>query len=91
VLPDPALVLFFVLLTIVNGAALIRGGADAARRWRGRTLHEPELFMWMGFSAFLVVMPFSYMPWEKYALPQFMLQGAALGMFLDGRKPDDGF
>lgn len=28
--------------------------------------------------SFLVVMPFSYLPWEKYALPLLVLCGVAL-------------
>ena len=32
-----------------------------------------DRFLWAGVGSFLVVMPFSYMPWEKYALPLLML------------------
>ncbi len=32
-------------------------------------------------------MPFRYMPWEKYALPLFMLQGAALAMVMGSGMP----
>jgi lipoprotein signal peptidase len=44
---------------------------------------ECRVFLWVGVAAFLVVMPFSYMPWEKYALPLLMLQGAALALVID--------
>jgi hypothetical protein len=35
-----------------------------------RAVRDP--FAWLALAAFLAVMPFSYMPWEKYALPQLL-------------------
>ena len=37
-----------------------------------------DVLPWVGGLMFLVVMPFSYMPWEKYALPLFMLASLPL-------------
>ncbi len=71
----------FPLLAAVNAAALGRLLIE-----RGRSLpvmDHAERFLWCGIVAFLIVMPFSYMPWEKYALPLFMLQAAAFARFLD--------
>jgi hypothetical protein len=44
------------------------------------------LFPWMGCLAFLVVMPFSYMPWEKYAVPLFMLGSLPLAWRLSSTR-----
>ncbi len=73
------------LLAFVNTTALAEAATEAAHRWRSGALPERELFVWVAIAAFLAVMPFSYMPWEKYALPLLMLQSLALGMLLDRR------
>lgn len=73
------------LLAFVNTAALAEAATEAAHRWRSGALPERELFVWVAIAAFLALMPFSYMPWEKYALPLLMLQSLALGMLLDRR------
>lgn len=75
-----ALVLF-PLLAAFNGGALAR--LISSRGIELRQMPDSERFIWMAIAAFLIVMPFSYMPWEKYALPLFMLQGAAFAIFLD--------
>jgi len=36
------------------------------------------LFCWLSVTAFLGLMPFSYMAWEKYAVPMFILIAIAL-------------
>ena len=53
--------------------SLIDTFAVARRSWRTKGMTLADVFPWTGCLAFLVVMPFSYMPWEKYALPLFML------------------
>lgn len=37
-----------------------------------------SIFPWSGILCFLLVMPFSYMPWEKYALPLLLFMVLAL-------------
>ncbi|MCC7181747.1 MAG: hypothetical protein IT177_25430 [Acidobacteria bacterium] len=87
-LPEPGVALVFVLLAVLNGLALAHGARETLARWRMGRFGEAEALLWAGAAAFLIVMPFSYMPWEKYALPLFMLQGAALAMVMDrgGRR-----
>ena len=42
------------------------------------------MFHWASSTvAFLVVMPVSYMPWDKYALPLFMAAGVILALTLE--------
>jgi hypothetical protein len=73
----------FATLAFANVLAL----ASAFSWWSqvrrdGRTI-DADLFVWLGTAAFLAVMPFSYMPWEKYALPLLMLQSVALAVAID--------
>jgi hypothetical protein len=82
-LPETGVIALFAVLGMLNGTAMARGAMAAATSWRSHGLRDSELLMWMGTVAFLLVMPFSYLPWEKYALPLFMTQGAALAMFMD--------
>jgi hypothetical protein len=43
-----------------------------------RRLDMATLFPWFGIAGFLLLMPFAYMPWEKYALPLFILSTLGL-------------
>jgi hypothetical protein len=73
---------------LVNGAfwglatlwmkSLIDTFGVASRSWRTNGMTMTGVFPWIGCLMFLVVMPFSYMPWEKYALPLFMLASLPL-------------
>lgn len=56
--------------------------------WNAPPRHTPwDWFPLAATMSFLVVMPFSYMPWEKYALPLFMAAGPLL---LTGRSSGAG-
>lgn len=86
-LPETGVTLVFVLLAVLKGLALANGVIETLARWRAGRLGEAEALPWDGDAAFLIVMPFSYMPWEQYALLLFMLQGAALAMVMDSGMP----
>lgn len=45
---------------------------------RQRGVTAADLLPWTGIVGFLAIMPFSYLPWEKYALPLLVLIVAAL-------------
>ena len=76
----------FPVLAFVNiwtmGVALESGvrSLGSARR------PDAEIFVWLAIAAFLAVMPFSYMPWEKYALPLLMLQSVTLAQLIGRRR-----
>jgi hypothetical protein len=53
--------------------SLMRAYAVARRELDAGRFTFSSAFPWFGCLMFLVVMPFSYMPWEKYALPLVML------------------
>lgn len=72
----------FAMLAFVNGAAILSVLSAFRADWRARRIAPTALFMLLGVVAFLLVMPFSFMPWEKYALPLCMMQGATLAMVL---------
>ncbi len=40
--------------------------------WRATTASIGGVFPWLALVSFLLVMPWSYMPWEKYALPELL-------------------
>jgi hypothetical protein len=58
--------------------SLIEALSVARTSWRTNRMTMADVFPWAGALMFLVVMPFSYMPWEKYALPLFMLASLPL-------------
>jgi hypothetical protein len=47
-------------------------------RWRSRAAPIGEVFPWLALASFLLVMPWSYMPWEKYALPELVCAAVIL-------------
>jgi len=51
----------------------ISAAPRAWQQWRAARNQPAAGFPWMAAAAFLLVMPFSYLPWEKYALPLLML------------------
>jgi hypothetical protein len=44
------------------------------------------LFPWVGVACFLVVMPFSFQPWEKYALSELLLCAVLFARFDNTRR-----
>jgi hypothetical protein len=64
-------------------AAVLRERGEA---WRHRKLEESLLVA--ATIAFLVMMPFSYMPWEKYGLPLLVAVAPLLGTSLAPRRDD---
>jgi hypothetical protein len=44
------------------------------------------LFPWVALVCFLLLMPFSFQPWEKYALPELMIGAFLFGTFHDQRS-----
>ncbi len=72
----------------VTVAALIACGRQLRAERGAGCLPPATLLCATGTVSFLVVMPFSYMPWEKYALPLIMLLGALAARTLArGRAP----
>jgi hypothetical protein len=59
-------------------AALLSSAAIAVW-WNATRPHEARTagawFPWLALGCFLLLMPFSFQPWEKYALPQLMICG----------------
>jgi hypothetical protein len=82
-LPPLAVRFAFFLMAAVWITVLIECGRDAAARWRHTPPAVPELMPWSLVIAFLIVMPFSYMPWEKYGVPLFI---AAAAMLVGARR-----
>ncbi len=74
-LPPPGVLFAYALSAFVGtwalGQALSQSGARAQRGFA-------PAFLAAAVISFLAVMPFSYMPWEKYALPLFMIGAVAL-------------
>jgi hypothetical protein len=76
----------FAALAFVHLLALGAASESLYRHGRQGHWNESVLFAWAGTLAFLVLMPFSYMPWEKYALPLFMLEGVVLAAVISAAK-----
>jgi hypothetical protein len=71
-LPPAAVDIAWYLLSVLWLAGIF--GALTRRELRQDTRQATVVrFLWFSLAAFLVVMPFSYMPWEKYALPMLMI------------------
>jgi hypothetical protein len=81
-LPSQLVNLVFVLAAAVSLTALFRMGEAFLRRWRDGSVASTEVFLWLSTIAFWLLMPFSFMPWEKYGLPLYMLIGALLLSYL---------
>ncbi|MSO50478.1 MAG: hypothetical protein EXQ49_11380 [Acidobacteria bacterium] len=60
---------FFAVMAMLGTAALLYCGQRTLSNWRTGARPMTTVFLWARVGSFLVVMPFSYMPWEKYALP----------------------
>jgi hypothetical protein len=71
-LPPSALPLASFAMAAIWITIVVDCGFDLADRWRHERLDVGAWIPWTMFVAFLVVMPFSYMPWEKYAVPMFI-------------------
>ncbi len=57
--------MLFAAFAVVNLTAIASAFRRATAAWRAGRVDEAEIFLWLGVAAFLAVMPFSYMPWEK--------------------------
>ncbi len=79
----------FAAFAVVNVWALGLAFSWFLRAANDHRVIDADLFAWLGIGAFLVVMPFSYMPWEKYALPLLMLQSVVLARSVDRRTSGD--
>jgi hypothetical protein len=62
----------FVLSALLSFAAIAVWWNDT-RPQDDRTIGA--WFPWLALGSFLLIMPFSFQPWEKYALPQLMICG----------------
>jgi hypothetical protein len=71
--PTPAVNVLFWGFATLWLRSLIGGFSVTRTSWRTTGMTMADVFPWVGGLLFLVVMPFSYMSWEKYALPLFML------------------
>lgn len=78
VAPAPVVDLVFWGLATIWIATVCRAAMAATRAWRTTGMAPASLFPWTAGLAFLAVMPFSYMPWEKYAVPLFMTSSLIL-------------
>lgn len=58
-------------------------------RWRQQDVSPAEVLPWSGIVSFLAVMPFSYLPWEKYPVPLLVLVVLALCAAPGGRGAAD--
>ncbi len=72
-LPAWGTTVFFAVMATLGTAGLLYCGHRTLSNWRTGARPMTTVFLWAGVGSFLVVMPFSYMPWEKYALPLLML------------------
>lgn len=72
-LPAWGTTVFFAAIATLGTAVLLSCGRRTLSSWRTDGRPMTTAFLWAGVASFLVVMPFSYMPWEKYALPLLML------------------
>jgi hypothetical protein len=60
---------------------------EAAAWQRVRTVDQ--LFPWVALVCFCAVMPFSFQPWEKYALPELVFCAALFARFDPRRGPNE--
>lgn len=87
---DPTLArVVFACLAFVNVWTLSSAFSPLFLHDTDERLLRSALFVWLGIAAFLLIMPLSYMPWEKYALPLLLLQSAALALAIDRRAPPE--
>lgn len=77
-LPPIAATVLFCLLAALFTAAMLYCARRALVEWRAGVASLTDVFLWAAIVSFLLVMPFSYMPWEKYALPLLMLSSLVL-------------
>jgi hypothetical protein len=82
-MPEKMVALAFCVFAVVGSAALFHCARRAIDDWRARALPMTDAFLWASVVSFLVMMPLSYMPWEKYALPLFMLSSLILAKELE--------
>ena len=78
-------VLFMVLAALAI-VALLKAGMGTIRQRAVAGLSLSDLFFWMATLSFLLVMPFSYLPWEKYALPLFMVMSPLIAREMCGKS-----
>ena len=76
----------FPLFAFVNVWVMASAFESTLRGSRSKWPSDADLFVWLAIAAFLIVMPFSYVPWDKYALPLLMLQSVTPARFI-GREP----
>jgi hypothetical protein len=63
----------FVVAAIVGSASVTTWFVAEWARWSGHARTTNALFPWLALLSFGAMMPFSFQPWEKYALPQLVL------------------
>jgi hypothetical protein len=69
---DTAATLVFYLCGAAGVAVVGIWFLAATRSWRNTPPTVTDLFPWAGLTSFLMLMPFSFQPWEKYAIPVLM-------------------
>lgn len=77
-LPTPAVNAVFWIFATIWLTAAIHALRTLRQRMGAPPLTVADAFPWYGCAMFLLLMPFSYMPWEKYALPLLMLGSLAI-------------
>ncbi|MCC7126771.1 MAG: hypothetical protein IT178_18110 [Acidobacteria bacterium] len=74
-MPASVVDVFFAVMVLAGGVVIGTRLVRDLRTWRAEpsSLTAAAVFPWLAALSFLLVMPFSYMPWEKYGLPLLML------------------
>jgi hypothetical protein len=83
VMPETLVAVLFSVLAVLGAAAMLHCARRALREWRQGARSMVDLFLWASVVSFLLMMPLSYMPWEKYALPLLMLSSLILANELE--------
>lgn len=77
-LPDVMLRATYCLFAALWLSVFAQGTIVLRASVRGRPVHAHELVCWTCVVSFYLLMPFSYMAWEKYALPLVVFAAAFL-------------
>jgi len=77
-----------VAATAVSAASISTWLAADWTRWSRHSRTTDGLFPWIALVCFFALMPFSFQPWEKYALPELVICAGLFARY-NGRQSDD--
>jgi hypothetical protein len=78
----------FVVATVVGVASMATWFTAERAQWWDRR-NAIRLFPWVALLCFLALLPFSFQPWEKYALPELVICAGLFARYYDVLNSSD--